>query len=404
MTRKISLGITAILVIASIVVSSLVTLFFVLRTYDNLLVDLPQRAEQYLKLGEIDEIIRSEYFGKFEDSFVDDSLAAGYISGLKDPNSFYVSAEDIESYKNLLSGNVEGIGLNAYFDKNTSQLVVSYVYDASPAASAGIKADEVIFSVNGKAADEANYAELLDALTSGFDKKVNLVFGSAEADETQRSTAELTTGYEMSSCSFLTDNSVGYVRLNAFYDNTLSLFTQAIDHFRSNNISNVILDLRNCDGQNYDIAARIIDCIVPVGTEGTGSVYTAKKSNGEVIAQYASDSTALNMSFCVLVNDRTKAAAELVAADIRDFGKGILIGETTAGYGTMQKLFSLSDGGAVYLSVAEIYPYISDTFNNKGVVPDIPVETSDSFKNQLGTDDFTDDEQYKTAVSYFTGK
>ena len=70
----------------------------------------------------------------------------------------------------------------------------------------------------------------------------------------------------------------------------------------------------------------------------------------------------------------------------------------------MQKLFSLSDGGAVYLSVAEIYPYISDTFNNKGVVPDIPVETSDSFKNQLGTDDFTDDEQYKTAVSYFTGK
>jgi len=404
MTRKISLGITAILVIASIVISSVVTLFFVLRTYDNLLVDLPQRAEQYLKLGELDELVRSEYYGDFDDSTVDDSLATGFISALKDPFSFYVASEDVESYKNLLAGRMEGTGLNAYYDNSLDKMIVSYVYDDSPADDSGIAVNDIIISVNGKRVEKENYSSLLAAMTMGFDKKLSVTFSNDSGEVSQEKTVELATGYEISSCSYLTENNIGYIRLNAFYSTTFSLFIEAIEHFRSNKISNVILDLRNSTGQNYDIAAQIIDYIVPVGSEGTGSVYSARNSKGEIVTQYASDSSAVNMNFVVLVNDRTESAAELVAADIRDFGKGILLGETTAGYGTMQKLFSLSDGDAVYLSVAEIYPYISGSFHNKGVSPDIVVESSEAFKNQLGTDDFSDDEQYKTAVSYFTGK
>ena len=170
----------------------------------------------------------------------------------------------------------------------------------------------------------------------------------------------------------------------------------------SKNIENVVLDLRNSSGQNFTAAAEIIDYIVPVASEGTGALYSAKNSAGEIIEQKASDSNAQNLRFAVLVNSRTQSAAELIAADIKDFGKGILIGETTAGYGTMQKLFKLSSGGAVYLSVAEIYPYISDTFNNKGIKPDMIIETSDSFKNQIGNTDLSSDDQYKAAVSYFS--
>ena len=404
MTRKISLGITAILIIASIVISSVVTLFFVLRTYDNLLVDLPQRAEQYLKLGELDELVRSEYYGSFDDTSVDDSLATGFISGLKDPFSFYVSADDVESYKNFLDGRMEGIGLNAYYDNSLSKMIVSFVYDHSPAAEAGIEVDDFILSVNGKSVTSENYASLLTAMTTGFDNKVTVTFGKAAGEEAQENSSQLTTGYEIKSCSYLIDNSVGYIRLTSFYESTFTVFSEAVEHFINNKINNVIIDLRNSSGQNYDVAAKIIDYIVPVGSEGTGAVYSAKNSKGETVVQYASDSSAVNMSFVVLVNDRTEAAAELVAVDLRDFGKGILLGEKTAGFGTMQKLFSLSDGDAVYLSVAEIYPYISGSFNNKGIAPDIVVESSEAFKNQLGSDDFSDDEQYKTAVSYFTGK
>ena len=136
----------AILVIASIVISSAVTLFFVLRNYDNLLVDLPQRAEQYLKLGELDELVRSEFYGSFDDSAVDGSLATGFIGALKDPFSFYVAADDVENYNNLLAGQMEGTGLNAYYDNSIGKLVVSFVYDTSPASLGGIAVNDVIFS------------------------------------------------------------------------------------------------------------------------------------------------------------------------------------------------------------------------------------------------------------------
>ncbi len=404
MTRKISLGITAILIIISVVVSSVVTLFFVLRTYDNLLVDLPQRAEQYLKLSEIDELIRSEYFGKIDENSVDDSLASGYIRGLDDPYSFYVSADDIDEYNKLLSGKMEGVGLNAYFDNNLGKMIVSYVHSGSPADKNGVSVNDIIVSVNGNNITAENSSSLMSAISSSSDKKISI--GVQKTDSADDSVTELSlvSGYEAQSCYYSADKSIGYVRLSAFYENTYSDFCDALEYFTNEKISNIILDLRNSSGQNYDVAASIIDCIVPVGTEGTGVIYSAKNSVGETVVQFSSDSNAVNMKFAVLINSRTEAAAELIAADLNDFGKAVLIGERTAGRGTMQKLFNLSEGGAVYLSVAEIYPYISSSFNTVGITPEITVETDESFKNQLGGNDFSSDEQYKTAVAYFSGK
>lgn len=404
MTRKISFGITAILVIVSIVVSSVVTLFFVLRTYDNLLVDLPQRAEQYLKLSEIDELIRSEYFGNIDKNSIDDSLASGYIRGLDDPYSFYVSADDIDEYQKLLSGKMEGVGINAYFDNNVGKMIVSYVHPGSPADKSGVNVNDFIVSVNGDNITAENSSSLLSSVSSSSDKKVSIGIQKADSTDASVTDLNLVSGYEVSSCYFSEDKNIGYIRLSAFYENTYNDFCDAAEYFKNEGISNIILDLRNSSGQNYDSAASIIDYIVPVGTEGTGVIYSAKNSAGETIVQYSSDSNAVNMRFAVLINSRTEAAAELIAADLNDFGKAVLIGEKTAGHGTMQKLFNLSDGGAVYLSVAEIYPYISASFNTVGITPEITVETDEAFKNQLGGNDFSADEQYKTAVAYFSGQ
>ena len=140
-----------------------------------------------------------------------------------------------------------------------------------------------------------------------------------------------------------------------------------------------------------------------MGAEGSGVIYSAKNSSGDIVAQYPSDSNAVNMTFAVLVNSRTQGAAELIACDIRDFGKGVLVGETTAGHGTMQKIFSLNDGYVV-LTVAEIFPYLSASYNDVGISPDMEILTSESFKNQLGNNDFTDDAQFNAAYNYLTGK
>ncbi len=403
MTKKISIGITAILVIIAIVFSSVATLFIVFTSYNNLLVDLPQRADQYLKLSEIDELIRTQYYGKVDDLSVDNALASGYINGLKDSYSYYVSAEDFDSFNNYLSGKAEGIGLNAYYDNTSEALMVSYIYPDSPASDAGINTTYSITAVNGKSVSADNYEELISSLCNSTDKDIEVSFSSLSGEFSEK-TLEFRTGYELQSCKYSVSDGTGYIRISAIYESTYESFVKAMSYMTENKVSSVILDLRNSTGVNYEEAARIIDFLVPVGTEGTGAIFTAKNLSGNTVLQYSSDAVSSNLSFAVLVNSRTEGTAELIACDLKDFGKAILIGEKTAGYGTMQKLFELQDGGYVFLSIAEIHPYISKSFNNIGITPDVVIETSESFKNQIGSDNFEDDEQYNAALKYLTGK
>ena len=76
------------------------------------------------------------------------------------------------------------------------------------------------------------------------------------------------------------------------------------------------------------------------------------------------------MPTAVLINEKTEAAAELFACNIRDFSKGALVGTKTKGVALVPKAFKLTDGNAVLLSVGIVKPYKSETFNSSGLTPD----------------------------------
>lgn len=402
MTKRISVGLTLILVVLSIIISSVVTGFLLIDTYSDLLVDLPQKSEQYDKLSAMDALIRKEYYGEIDFTQIDESLASGIVNGLRDPYCFYISSEDLQLYSEYTQGKLYGTGINSYYDSENNALFVSYVDLHSPAQVAGIDAGCYIVSVNSKKVDADNASELSKKLTEGFGEKIKIGY-LKNADDSTVVNLELNSGYRYPSCIYSISENVGYVHFSSFYEDTHTVFSEAIEHFNANSISALIIDLRNCTGNDFDAAAKVIDLIVPVASEGSAAIYTAKDAENNVLSRYSSDANSINISIAVLINSRTESAAELFACDLRDFGKAVLIGETTAGHGTMQKLFSLQDGGAVSLTVAEIYPYISDSFDGKGVKPDIELYSSEGFKNDIDFEDFSDDEQYKQAYSYLTG-
>lgn len=403
MTKKIPLGIVIAIVLISILFSSVITAFVFVRNNSELLNDLPQRASQYIKLSDIDELVRNEYYGSIDASRIDSSLTNGYLIGLNDPYCYYISQDEKEEHNRFMAGLLSGTGITAYFDSDSGYLRISYVSPDSPASNAGLTTELFITSVNGKTVSSENSDDIISELSESFDKKLKLTTIDI-ADPTKSSDFEIVSGYRAKSCYSSINGNIGYIRLSALYEDTYSSFISAIDTFTEKGISSLILDLRNSSANDLDIASQIIDRIVPVGDEGTGNIFTAKNSSGELIHQVSSDAQSLNMKIAVLINSRTDGAPELIACDLRDFGKAVLIGEQTVGRGTMQKMFSMEDGGAVSLTVAEVFPYISDSFNNIGVKPDIEIVTSESFKNQIEyMDGFDDDEQYQKAISYLNG-
>ena len=104
------------------------------------------------------------------------------------------------------------------------------------------------------------------------------------------------------------------------------------------------------------------------------------------------------VTMAVLVNGNTSGAAELFACDLRDFGTAQLIGTKTAGNGTMQKVFELSDGSAVALTVAKIIPYKSESFNGTGLEPDHNVELAAEQNSRLPMITLAEDPQYQKAL------
>ena len=144
--------------------------------------------------------------------------------------------------------------------------------------------------------------------------------------------------------------------------------------------------------------------MVPVASEGSGAIATALNKDGEVVDTFTADADSVSMQMMVLVNNQTSGPAELFACDLRDFGKAQIVGTTTNGNGTMQKAFQLSDGGAIILTVAEIKPYVSASYNSTGVVPDYEVKLDSAKEEKLALLSQEDDDQYQKAYNVLVGE
>lgn len=188
----------------------------------------------------------------------------------------------------------------------------------------------------------------------------------------------------------------GYIKITDFINSTPEEFKKAYATLCNNSVKSLIIDVRNTDSINIKAAAEIIDMIVPLATEGTQSIATAVDKDNKNVEIFSADSESINLPVSVIVNENTSGAGELLACDIRAFGKGTVTGKTTTGNGMYQKIFELADGGAVILTVAKLLPYTGDSYDGIGVVPDYVSELTKE------TDDLNEDSQFLQAYAAVT--
>lgn len=187
----------------------------------------------------------------------------------------------------------------------------------------------------------------------------------------------------------------GYIKITDFTDTTPIEFTEAATSLQNSSVTGIVIDVRNTSSINIESAAAVIDKIVPLATQGTQSIATATDKNNTNTAVFSADSESIDLPFSVIVNEKTSGAGELLACDIRDFGKGTVVGKTTAGNGSYQQIFELTDGRALVLTTAKLLPYTSDCYDGVGVKPDYAVNASN-------TDSLDNDAQFLQAYASVT--
>jgi len=158
-------------------------------------------------------------------------------------------------------------------------------------------------------------------------------------------------------------------------------------------VQGLIFDMRNNHGGTVDSVTHMLNLIMPKGV-----LVTQTDHSGVVTVLGESDENEVNLPMAVLVNGETASAAELFAADVRDFKKGILVGTKTFGKGVMQNLFPLRDGSSIQITVAYFNPHSGVNFNGVGLIPDIIVDLTQEQKKNLANLPLGEDPQFLAAV------
>lgn len=393
MNKKISLGLALSLVFIAAALSVTITMSVSMKIYNGIIKDVSARASLYSSIAEIDDIVRENYFGDINENLLGTMMSDGYARGIGDRYSYYMTAEEYADYRDEVRGNKGGIGVIAVYDSVNNNIYVSEVSENSPAQLQGISKGDVITAVDSAAVTAGNYNELIAKLNGERLTEVQVTFEHGGESKT----VSVARGYDAQSVYYSANGSVGYIKLTSFYSTTADQLKNALKYMNSNSVTSIIFDVRNNGDGIVRYAADCLDILVPVATEGTGAIATAVDRDGQAIETFTSDSDSVSYTMTVLVNTGTSGAAELFACDLRDFGMAQLVGVQTAGNGTMQNVFELSDGSAVVLTVARILPYRSDSFNGTGLEPDHIVELTAEQTGRLQMLSLDEDPQYQKA-------
>jgi carboxyl-terminal processing protease len=166
-------------------------------------------------------------------------------------------------------------------------------------------------------------------------------------------------------------DNLGYVRLTQFQEATGRDLSKAIKHFKEQKVQGTILDLRNNPGGLLTAAVDVSEQFLP---SGKLVVYT-KSREGKKDEWFAKAKDQLeDLPVIVLVNEGSASASEIVAGALQDYGRGLVVGTTSFGKGSVQTILALGDGSGLRLTTAKYYTPKGRSIQSTGITPDIVVK------------------------------
>lgn len=347
------------------------------------------------KINAIEQLINQNYLEEADAEQMEEYLYTGLVQGLGDPYSAYFSAQDLELLDESTSGIYMGIGATMNQDLQTGVISVDSCFAGTPAEEAGLLPGDVLVTVNGESISGMDLSVVVAKIKTAGDETV--VLGLLRDGEelsvpvTRRRIEVPTVEYEMM------EDGIGYLKITEFDDITTSQVDEALQTMEKQGMEKLVVDLRNNPGGVLDVVCDVLDLFLPE----CRLVYTEDKY-GNKSEFYANDDRQFEKPLAVLVNQDSASASEIFAGAVRDYGIGTLVGTTTFGKGIVQRIFNLTDGSGVKLTIAKYYTPNGQYIHEKGIEPDVEVELDEEQqgKNEIPR---ADDNQLQKAIAVLQG-
>jgi carboxyl-terminal processing protease len=318
----------------------------------------------------------SEVLSQIQKHYVDDTkpkdLVQGAIRGMLatlDPHSAYMTPDMYKEMQVETKGEFGGVGIQIGVKEN--RLAVIAPIEGTPAHRAGIKAGDFITKVNDEPTKDLTLMDAVQKMRGAKGTKVNLTVQRDGVQDPLMFTLVRDTIKIESVKSKVIDNTIGYVRLTQFQEATGRDLSRALKQFRDQKVQSTILDLRNNPGGLLTASVDVSEQFVG----GSKLIVYTKSRDGKKDEWFSKTKEQLeDYPMIVLVNEGSASASEIVAGALQDYGRAVVVGNTTFGKGSVQTILPLGDGSGLRLTTAKYYTPKGRSIQSTGIVPDIVVK------------------------------
>lgn len=374
-----------LLVVASILGSSLVTMIFMGYLFGDgsSIIGQPanarvqsQKQDELAKVKMVLDLVRQNYYQKVDTNKLVDGAIQGMVDTLNDPFSSYMGKETAEQFTEQIEGSFTGIG--AEVSMEDGNVVVVSPIKGSPAEKAGIRAKDILLSVNGNSFKGLTLNKAVSKIR-GPKGTVADIMVKREGSDTPLEFKIVRSDIALETVNSRMENGkIGLIEVTEFSMNTDERFKEELTKLEKQGMKGLIIDVRNNPGGVLGVVTTMAEQLVPKGKK---IVQVEVRGGQRDVTLSRGISEVKPYPVVVLTNEGSASASEILAGALKESAGAKLIGENTYGKGTVQQSYDreFGDGSLLKITMAKWLTPNGEWIHKKGIKPDLVVKQPDYF-------------------------
>ena len=323
---------------------------------------VPPRAKPPSELDQVRTVLEQQYYRRLSRTALASSSIPKLIASLHDRYTTYLTPPEYLVARRQFAAGYGGIGITVA--PTPDGLIVRRAWVGSVHAQ-GIRPDDIILAVNGKATKGMAYREAVGRILGapGTTVRLRIQRGLHTVEVALKRRR-----FEAHPVHSRLDGKVGVVRISAFVQGSAVETRNAVRRLRAEGATAFAIDLRNNPGGLLDQAVQVASLFLRDGS----TIVSLAGAHRPLRTYDSKGDLAVSAPLAVLVNHRSASASEVVAGALKDYARATIIGRSTFGKSLVQQIYQLPSGAALKLTVARYLTPAGYVISRGGIQPDIP--------------------------------